>query len=115
MTRRRTMLTLLMACLLATIGPAAAKADRTAAPQAIKKIKIIDFAFQPASVSVPRGSLVGWKNFGAVSHTSTSDDGRWDSGTLAPGEIFGRRFRTAGTFPYHCSIHPQMAGTITVT
>jgi plastocyanin len=84
-------------------------------PTRMGKVKIVDFAFQPSTITVPRGALVGWKNFGAVSHTSTSDDGRWNIGPIAPGQAVGRYFNRAGTYPYHCEIHPTMTGTIVVT
>ena len=47
-----------------------------------------------------------------VSHTSTSGDGVWDSGTLRPEDSFP--FDTAGTFSYFCNIHPSMTAEITV-
>jgi plastocyanin len=50
----------------------------------------------------------------STAHTSTSDNGAWDSALLAPGASFSRTFQTAGTFPYHCTIHPNMVGTVTV-
>ena len=49
-----------------------------------------------------------------TSHTTTSDSGLWNSGTLAPGAHFTHKFNKAGSFSYHCSIHPFMTGTIVV-
>jgi plastocyanin len=76
------------------------------------RVKIVDFRFRPGSLTVSRGDVVRWKNRGSVTHTSTSSS--WDSGRIAPGGTFRKRFRRAGTFEYHCSIHPQMTGTIIV-
>jgi plastocyanin len=53
-------------------------------------------------------------NRGDRTHTTTSNTSLWNH-TLAPDETFRRRFRRMGTFAYHCSIHPQMTATITVT
>jgi plastocyanin len=78
-------------------------------------VSIVDFAFQPASVEVAAGSTVTWTNTGQAPHTVTADDGAFDSGQLAPGASFSQTFDTAGTFTYHCNIHPQMTGTIIVT
>src|SRR5829696_6961642 len=78
-------------------------------------ITIVDFAFQPASLEVPAGTTVTWTNGGAAPHTVTADGGAFDSGRLAPGATFSQTFDTAGTFTYHCEIHPQMTGTIVVT
>jgi plastocyanin len=78
-------------------------------------VSIVDFAFQPGSVEVPVGGTVTWTNSGSAPHTVTSDSGAFDSGQLAPGASFSQTFDTAGTFTYHCSIHPQMTGTVIVT
>jgi plastocyanin len=48
-------------------------------------------------------------------HSATSDDPMgWDTGILASGASATITFPTAGTFPYHCSIHPDMLGTVDV-
>lgn len=91
------------------MGPGAAQAQGGAA------VSIVDFAFQPGSVEVPVGGSVTWTNNGSATHTVTSDSGAFDSGQLAPGASFSQTFDTAGTFTYHCSIHPQMTGTVIVT
>ena len=78
-------------------------------------VSIVDFAFQPASLEVPVGTTVTWTNAGAAPHTVTADDGAFDSGELAPGASFSQTFDTAGSFAYHCEIHPNMTGTIVVT
>jgi plastocyanin len=60
------------------------------------------------------GDSVTWINNDSTTHTSTSDGGTWDSGSIAPGRAFSQRFSAAGTFPYHCTLHPGMVGTIRV-
>jgi plastocyanin len=86
-----------------------------AAAQDGAAVTIVDFAFQPASLEVPAGTTVTWTNSGAATHTVTADNGAFDSGRLASGANFSQTFDTAGTFTYHCEIHPQMTGTIVVT
>ena len=76
---------------------------------------IIDFGFQPASITVKAGSTVTWKNTGSVTHTVTAGDGSFDSGQVAAGSSFQHTFTTAGTFAYHCTIHSSMTGTVVVT
>lgn len=78
-------------------------------------VNIVDFAFDPAGVEVPVGATVTWTNGGGAPHTATADDGSFDSRRLQPGESFSQTFSAAGSFPYHCEIHPQMTGTVTVT
>jgi plastocyanin len=98
---------------------AAATAAASQAPAApaggATAVSIKDFAFSPASDSVPTGSKVTWTNNDTTAHTVTFDDGSADSGNLAPGSTFDHTFATAGTFAYHCTIHSSMHGTVTVT
>ena len=80
-------------------------------------VAIRGFAFLPQDVHVKAGSSVTWLNCepaGTSSHTSTSDQGVWQSPLLATGETFIRTFDTPGVFPYHCDPHPFMLGTVTV-
>ena len=77
--------------------------------------EIRDFAFAPASLSVPLGSTVTWRNTGEAPHTVTAEDGSFDSDMIAAGSSWARTFETAGTFSYFCAFHPDMAGTVTVT
>lgn len=71
-------------------------------------------AFNPGNLNVAVGTTVTWTNTDSTSHTSTSDAAGWDSGIVAPRGSFSFRFQTAGTFPYHCAIHPGMVGTVVV-
>ena len=79
-----------------------------------QSVAISGFSYSPASVTVNVGDTVTWTNSGAQAHTATADDGSWDTGNIAGGGTDAVTFATAGTFPYHCDIHPQMTGTVTV-
>ena len=71
-------------------------------------------AYIPDELNVPVGTTVTWTNTDSTSHTSTSEVPGWNSGTVRPGGTFSQAFQTAGTFPYHCDIHPGMVGTVVV-
>jgi plastocyanin len=73
-----------------------------------------DRAYNPDDINVAVGATVTWMNTDSVSHTSTSNASGWDSGIVAPGAQFSFAFKTAGTFRYHCAIHPGMIGTVVV-
>lgn len=77
-------------------------------------VKIQNFQFQPSPVTINLGDSVKWTNQDAAPHTSTSDTALWDSGNLATGASFTRRFDKSGKFTYHCTIHPGMTGTVIV-
>jgi len=78
-------------------------------------VSIQDFLFSPDQMTVAPGTTVTWVNDGQQPHTSTADDGTWDSGTLQPGDDYSFTFDQPGTYTYHCSIHPDMTATITVS
>jgi plastocyanin len=66
-------------------------------------------------MTISVGTTVTWKNGSAVAHTATSDDGTsFDSGAIAAGGSFSFQFTKAGSYAYHCDIHPYMKGTIVV-
>ncbi len=69
--------------------------------------------FSPASTTITHGQKVCWQNSSAVTHTVTDDGGAFNT-TLPVGNIFVHVYPTAGTFPYHCTIHAGMTGTIVV-
>lgn len=79
------------------------------------EVNIANFAFEPAESSVAAGAEIQWINEDGVPHTVTADDGAFDSGDIAGGGSFGTVIDEAGTYAYHCDIHPQMTGTVTVS
>ena len=77
-------------------------------------VAIKGFAFLPATIEVTVGTTVQWTNGDLVAHTVTSDSPLFDSGNLQNKQTFAWTFDTAGTYAYHCTIHPNMVATITV-
>ena len=75
---------------------------------------IQNFAFSPNPITIAPGSTVTWTNRDGVPHTVTADDGSWGSSTLGPGGTYSHVFTSAGSYPYHCAIHPYMTGTVVV-
>jgi plastocyanin len=71
-------------------------------------------AYTPNPDTIAVGDTISWTNNDSTAHTTTGDDGSWNSATIQPGAAFSRTFTTAGTFTYHCTIHPGMIGTVTV-
>ena len=90
-------------------GPAPTQARVT-----VSRVRMINFAFKPKSITINRGTKVRWV-VREGTHSTTSNTGLWDSGVLSAGGSFARLFRKAGTFKYHCQVHPTlMKGVITV-
>jgi len=61
------------------------------------------------------GDVVGWTNDDSAPHTVTMDDGACDTGQIAGGASGALVFNAAGTYAFHCEVHPDMAGTIEVS
>lgn len=91
-----------------TTGPAAPGAGTAA-------VSVSGNRFQPEAVTVKAGESVTWTFRDAVGHSATADDGSFDSGTKRDGQTFTQSFSTAGAFAYHCTIHPSMKATVTVS
>jgi|SRR5215472_13408057 len=89
-------------------------------PVAIVKVKIVEknekYSFSPATLTIKAGTEVVWTNSSDAPHTVTSDTSAFTaSNDIAKNQTFMMIFTTPGTFKYHCSIHPYMMATITVT
>ena len=80
-------------------------------------VSINNFKFSPSSITVKKGTTVTWTNNDSVGHTVTETDGKDGpkSSDLNQGQSFSFTYNTVGTFKYHCSIHTNMTGSVTVT
>lgn len=76
-------------------------------------VKIVNFTFDPGTITVKPGTEVTWTNEDSVVHTVVGTG--WGSGDIAPGQTYKYTFNTAGTFDYHCKIHPYMTGKVVVS
>jgi plastocyanin len=71
-------------------------------------------AYSPNPVNVTVGTTVRWSNADSTPHNATADGGLFSTGNLNGGSTFDFKFQTAGTFAYHCTLHPNMVGTVVV-
>jgi plastocyanin len=92
-----------------------ASATGTAAPVAGNAVSIDNFAFVPATLTVPAGSTVTWTNHDEEPHTVAASDGSFHSPGMGAQGTYSHTFPTAGKFDYVCSIHPFMHATVVVT
>lgn len=78
-------------------------------------VDVIDNRYDPPVISVPKGATVTWHFKGKVPHTVTSLGGgaTFDSGIKTSGD-FNYTFDAAGTYEYHCRVHPTMVGEVVV-
>lgn len=83
-----------------------------AAAEAI--IKITNFTFDPAILTIKPGTTVKWTNADDTIHLVSEKDGKFRSPALDSDDSFSRVFDAPGTVEYFCVMHPQMTGKIIV-
>jgi plastocyanin len=93
---------------LPTIKTTAAASSPTA------EVKIDNFSFTPATLTVKAGTQVTWTNADDIPHTVVSDDRSFKSKVLDTDEKFTFTASKPGTYSYFCSIHPKMTGKLIV-
>jgi plastocyanin len=101
--------TLVFALALALASGEASTSDAAAT------VHIKNFAFVPAKLTVPAGTVVRFVNDDGEAHTVTAENKSFDSTGIDGGEAWAYRFGKAGTYGYFCALHPYMKGTVVVT
>lgn len=94
--------------------PTSAATPTTAPTGSGNAISIASYAFSPDSLTIKVGTKLTWTNNDSVTHTVTADQGAFNSGPLPSGKSYSFTFTKAGTYTYHCAIHPSMTATIVV-
>ena len=115
--KRLLLLVVLSVIALLMFVPTAAAQDANVESVPIQNawsVNIGDNFFDPPQAAVEPGSTITWTNKGDEPHTVTADDGSFDSGRLNPGDSYTVAFDGQGTVTYHCEIHPEMRGSVTV-
>jgi plastocyanin len=103
-----------MGCNNGSTSPYGGSASTTTTKASPNTVAMANFTFTPSSLTIAKGTVVTWQNNDGVAHTSTSDNGVWDTGNILPNGTKTTTFATAGTYAYHCTVHPMMTGTIVV-
>jgi plastocyanin len=106
------MFPVIMAMLLLSASTRLTATDQPASPNA--EVKIDNFSFTPATLTVTVGTTVTWTNRDDIPHTVVSTDGVFQSKVRDTDEKFSYTFTRPGTYPYYCSVHPKMTGKIVV-
>ena len=71
-------------------------------------------AFSPSPLNVAVGTTVTFVNNDITTHDAKADNGGFTTPFISPGSSAAVKLSTAGSFVYHCTIHPGMVGTIVV-
>ena len=103
---RRIILPATLGLLLTGLAWGSARADDT--------VKIDNFTFSPATLTVQAGSKVTWVNEDDIPHAVAASDRTYKSQVLDTDQAFSHTFNEPGSFEYFCSLHPHMKGLIVV-
>lgn len=96
-------------------SPASGGGGPAAPPGATDTIVMKSFAFTPASLTVAPGTKLTVVNEDQAPHTVTANDKSFDSGTISGGQRGEVTAPTKpGSYPYICTIHQYMTGTLIV-
>jgi plastocyanin len=103
----------LVAAALALCTGTLASAAGAAAPN---EVRIDNFSFVPQALTLAAGTTVTWVNRDDIPHTvvSTATPPVFKSKPLDTDDRFSFKFEKPGIYPYFCSLHPKMTGTVTV-
>jgi plastocyanin len=103
---------IMAAAMLLAAGSSSFRANAQQAPAT--EVKIDNFSFGPAAITVAAGTTVTWTNHDDIPHTVVADDKSFKSKVLDTDEKFSYTFSKPGTYPYFCSVHPKMTGKVVV-
>ena len=101
-------------------APESGKDKESATAGKAVAVTIKDFAFDPASLEVDKGSAVTWTNEDSAAHDVTKTGGpgpdfsSGEAGGMATGDTYKETLTTAGEIEYVCTVHPNMKATLTV-
>ena len=101
-----TIVTMAALLLVASVGAAAESAGT--------RVEIKAHGFDVPELTVPVGTTVTWINHDDDPHTVTSTDNAFRSPGLDTDETWAFTFTRPGTYPYYCTLHPLMTGTVIV-
>src|SRR6202008_4495521 len=100
--------------LAVAVGTQPGLALKAADQPASSAVKIDNFSFGPANLTIGAGTTVTWTNNDDVPHTVVSDDKLFKSKALDTDDKFSYTFTKPGTYNYFCSVHPKMIAKVVV-
>jgi len=110
--RNKVILTSFIIFIFIVSGCSSSGAQKNVQTTNVVPISIINFTFDPVTLSIKKGTTVTWTNNDLVSHQIKSDS--FNSDVLTKGKTFSFTFNDIGTYNYSCAIHPSMSGQIIV-
>jgi plastocyanin len=105
---------------LAALGLAGCGGGSSGPPTTLGPNTILmkNIAYSPTTLSVKVGDTVTWVwRDGSIPHNvdGASDLSNFTSGNPKTSGAYTYTFKKAGSYAFHCDVHPAMTGTITVS
>jgi Icc protein len=110
-TNMKRMITCLTVCALVLWGALAGAGEN---PKPEEQVKIDNFNFIPATLTVKAGTTVTWVNADDVPHTVVNTAKIFSSPVMDTDDKYTHKFTDPGSYEYYCSVHPHMKGKIIV-
>ena len=80
----------------------------------VHTVLIEGMQFVPQTVEARVGDTIVWKNNDPFPHTATAGNRSFDSKNIAENRSWTFKVRRKGAFPYVCTLHPTMMGSLVV-
>jgi len=84
------------------------------APASSQLVRIDNFTFTPAEITVTAGTPVTWINGDDIPHTVAATNHAFRSKVMDTGQQYTFTFAAPGTYEYFCALHPHMLGRVIV-
>jgi len=84
------------------------------APAPSPSVRIDNFTFAPAEITVAAGTAVTWSNEDDIPHTVAATSGAFRSTVMDTEQHYTFTFTKPGTYEYFCALHPHMQGKVIV-
>ncbi len=99
---------------LLTMAPLSSSVAQEAKAALSPTVRIDNFTFTPAEITVAPGTTVAWTNGDDIPHTVVAVKKAFKSKVLDTEHSFSFTFTSPGTYAYFCSLHPHMQGKVIV-
>ena len=110
----RTRGTLVLVGALLSLGGSVGAATEPATQGAQHTVVLENMQINPPQLTVHRGDRIVWVNKDLFPHTVTATNKTFDSGSIEAGSSWSWVAASSGEFPYGCTFHPTMKGTVKV-
>jgi amicyanin len=84
------------------------------APPPPPSVRIDNFTFTPAEITIAPGTALTWVNGDDIPHTVVATGKTFRSKVMDTEQQFSFTFNKPGTYEYFCSLHPHMKGKVVV-